>query len=123
MATSGTPADRTTCFASRDSGCRRLKSSPRSSNIGACWRLPSSRLRRERDCTRLKAFVVLREGYDGTAELVKELQDFVKQRITPYKYPRRVEFLGRVAQDGRGKTTAIQASRDESFLSITESTS
>ena len=35
------------------------------------------------------AFVVLREGYDGTAELVKELQDFVKQRITPYKYPRK----------------------------------
>lgn len=49
------------------------------------------------------AFVVLREGYDGTAELVKELQDFVKQRITPYKYPRRVEFLDELPKTAAGK--------------------
>jgi len=50
-----------------------------------------------------QAFVVLREGYDGTAELAKELQDFVKQRITPYKYPRRVEFLAELPKTAAGK--------------------
>jgi hypothetical protein len=31
-----------------------------------------------------KAFVVLAQGYVGGKELTRELQDFVKQRITPY---------------------------------------
>jgi benzoate-CoA ligase family protein len=50
-----------------------------------------------------KAFVVLREGNGGSAELVRELQDFVKQRITPYKYPRRVEFLTELPKTAAGK--------------------
>jgi 2-aminobenzoate-CoA ligase len=40
----------------------------------------------------VKAVVVLRPGRAGDAALVKELQDFVKARIAPYKYPRAVEF-------------------------------
>ena len=50
-----------------------------------------------------KAFVVLREGYAEGSELVKELQDFVKQRITPYKYPRRIEFLAELPKSAAGK--------------------
>ena len=50
-----------------------------------------------------KAFVVLREGYAGSADLVRELQDFVKQRITPYKYPRRIEFLAELPKTAAGK--------------------
>ena len=50
-----------------------------------------------------KAFVVLRDGYVGEAELARELQDFVKQRITPYKYPRRVEFLPELPKTAAGK--------------------
>jgi len=50
-----------------------------------------------------KAFVVLREGYAGSADLAKELQDFVKQRITPYKYPRRIEFLAELPKTAAGK--------------------
>jgi benzoate-CoA ligase len=49
------------------------------------------------------AFVVLRNGYSGGSELVRELQDFVKQRITPYKYPRRVEFLTELPKTAAGK--------------------
>lgn len=45
----------------------------------------------------VKAFVVLRPGLDaacgGATALVAELQDFVKQRIAPYKYPRAIEFV------------------------------
>jgi 2-aminobenzoate-CoA ligase len=40
----------------------------------------------------VKAFVVLRDGAEGTSQLTKELQDFVKQRLAPYKYPRAIEF-------------------------------
>jgi benzoate-CoA ligase family protein len=50
-----------------------------------------------------KAFVVLRDGYAGGAELVPELQNFVKQRLTPYKYPRRIEFLTELPKTAAGK--------------------
>jgi len=49
------------------------------------------------------AFVVLREGHAGSAELVRELQEFVKQRITPYKYPRHIEFLTELPKTAAGK--------------------
>src|SRR5947208_3655303 len=38
--------------------------------------------------TIVKAFVVLKPGITGDATLVQTLQDFVKQSIAPYKYPR-----------------------------------
>ncbi|MBI4292595.1 MAG: acyl-CoA synthetase [Betaproteobacteria bacterium] len=40
----------------------------------------------------IKAFVVLKEGISPNAELARQLQDFVKQEIEPYKYPRLIEF-------------------------------
>lgn len=40
----------------------------------------------------VKAFVVLNEGYEPSGELAKELQNFVKAKIEPYKYPRKIEF-------------------------------
>jgi 2-aminobenzoate-CoA ligase len=51
----------------------------------------------------VKAFVVLTP--DGTADdaLVGELQDFVKRRIAPYKYPRAVEFLTALPRTSTGK--------------------
>jgi benzoate-CoA ligase len=50
-----------------------------------------------------KAFVVLRDGLAGSTELVRELQDFVKRRITPYKYPRHIEFLTELPKTAAGK--------------------
>jgi benzoate-CoA ligase len=50
-----------------------------------------------------KAFVVLKHGIAGTPELVQELQAFVKSRISPYKYPRRVEFLEELPKSAAGK--------------------
>jgi benzoate-CoA ligase family protein len=49
------------------------------------------------------AFVVAREGYAGTSELAKELQEFVKQKIAPYKYPRHIEFLAELPKTAAGK--------------------
>ncbi len=51
----------------------------------------------------VKACVVLVPGRTGDSALVKELQDFVKQRIAPYKYPRVVEFLGSLPRTATGK--------------------
>ena len=49
------------------------------------------------------AFVVLNPGVNGSSELVKELQDFVKQSIAPYKYPRAIEFRESLPKTQTGK--------------------
>ncbi|MFW5753799.1 MAG: AMP-binding protein, partial [Marinilabiliaceae bacterium] len=41
----------------------------------------------------VKASVVLAKGYQGSDELIKEIQDHVKQTTAPYKYPRIIEFV------------------------------
>jgi 2-aminobenzoate-CoA ligase len=51
----------------------------------------------------VKAFVVLRPGYESEESLVKELQTFVKERIAPYKYPRAVEFCETLPRTSTGK--------------------
>jgi benzoate-CoA ligase len=50
-----------------------------------------------------KAFVVLREGITATPDLARELQEFVKQRITPYKYPRHIQFIDKLPKTAAGK--------------------
>lgn len=49
------------------------------------------------------AFVVLREGVEGDEAKAKELQDFVKQTIAPYKYPRDVRFTTTLPRNTSGK--------------------
>ncbi|MEU5850800.1 AMP-binding protein [Saccharopolyspora shandongensis] len=51
----------------------------------------------------VKAYVVLRDGLVGDADKAAELQDFVKQRIAPYKYPRAIEFLEALPRTSNGK--------------------
>ncbi len=51
----------------------------------------------------VKAIVVLRAGFDPTPETAKELQDFVKQSIAPYKYPRQIEFVAALPRTETGK--------------------
>jgi 2-aminobenzoate-CoA ligase len=49
------------------------------------------------------AFIVLREGVEGTDAKRKEIQDFVKQTIAPYKYPRDVRFIDELPRNPSGK--------------------
>ncbi|MFJ5958766.1 AMP-binding protein [Paenarthrobacter sp. NPDC092416] len=49
------------------------------------------------------AFVVLREGVIGDAGKRKDIQDFVKQTIAPYKYPREVRFVTELPRNPSGK--------------------
>jgi 2-aminobenzoate-CoA ligase len=51
----------------------------------------------------VKAFVVLKEGVQGSDDLVKNIQDLVKQSIAPYKYPRRIEFVESLPKTQTGK--------------------
>lgn len=51
----------------------------------------------------VKAVIVLREGIAATDELAAEIQNFVKQRIAGYKYPRRIEFVGELPKTPSGK--------------------
>jgi 2-aminobenzoate-CoA ligase len=51
----------------------------------------------------VKAFVVLKGDRTAHANLVKELQDFVKARIAPYKYPRLIEFTDSLPRTNTGK--------------------
>ena len=51
----------------------------------------------------VSAFIVLRAETNGDAAMVKELQEWVKARIAPYKYPRRVEFVDALPRTQTGK--------------------
>ena len=51
----------------------------------------------------VKAFIVLRPGHEGGVALVKELQDFVKARIAPYKYPRAIDLVPALPRTTTGK--------------------
>jgi 2-aminobenzoate-CoA ligase len=51
----------------------------------------------------VKAFVVLAPGYSGDAAMATSLQDFVKQTIAPYKYPRAIEFRESLPRTETGK--------------------
>ena len=54
------------------------------------------------DLVKPKAIVVLRDG-QGSAPLARELQEFVKGRLAPHKYPRLVEFVPSLPKNDRGK--------------------
>jgi len=50
-----------------------------------------------------KAFVVLKVPDKATEELVSALQDHVKQKLAPYKYPRWIEFRSELPKTATGK--------------------
>ena len=51
----------------------------------------------------MKASIVLVPGTQGTDELKKEIQNYVKQHTAPYKYPRIVEFREELPKTSSGK--------------------
>src|SRR5262249_44152113 len=48
-----------------------------------------------------KAYVVLKQGF--AAPPGEELQEFVKRRLAPYKYPRQIEFCAELPKTATGK--------------------
>ncbi len=57
----------------------------------------------EHGLTKPRAFVVLAAGARPSGELAAELQQFVKARLAPHKYPRRVDFVDELPKPATGK--------------------
>jgi acetyl-CoA synthetase len=56
----------------------------------------------------VKATVVLSQGYEGSPELTKELQNHVKKTTAPYKYPRIVEYADVLPKTISGKIRRVE---------------
>jgi len=56
----------------------------------------------------VKAFIILAEGYEGSPELTKEIQTFMKQHTAPYKYPREIEYVESLPKTISGKIRRIE---------------
>ena len=57
----------------------------------------------ENGLTRSKAFVVLKDGREGSPELEAELKAFVKGELAPHKYPRAIQFISELPKTATGK--------------------
>ncbi|HID24110.1 MAG TPA: benzoate-CoA ligase family protein [Planctomycetaceae bacterium] len=55
-----------------------------------------------------RAFVVLKNGQQPSEKLARELQEFVRQRTAPYKYPRSVFFVDDLPKTASGKIKRYQ---------------
>ena len=56
----------------------------------------------------VKASIVLVKGTEGTEELKKEIQDYVKKHTAPYKYPRIVVFRDELPKTISGKIRRVE---------------
>lgn len=62
----------------------------------------------------VKAFIVLRAGCTPGPILQRELQDFVKHTVAPYKYPRILEFVTALPKTSTGKIQRFVLRQQES---------
>ncbi len=61
----------------------------------------------------IKAFIVLAPGHRPSEKLAQEIQEFVKTRTAPYKYPREIEFMDDLPKTVSGKIKrAVLRSRE-----------
>jgi 2-aminobenzoate-CoA ligase len=51
----------------------------------------------------VRAFVVLNPGFTADDNLIAQLQNFVKNNVAPYKYPRVITFVGALPRTETGK--------------------
>jgi 2-aminobenzoate-CoA ligase len=64
-----------------------------------------------------KAFVVLHAANEPSDDLKKQLQDFVRSELAPYKYPRRIEFVRELPKTSTGKIrrSELRISESQTF--------
>ncbi|MCH3942821.1 MAG: hypothetical protein LKE37_03855 [Atopobiaceae bacterium] len=55
----------------------------------------------------VKATVVLSKGFEGTDDLTKELQTWVKHKTAPYKYPRVIDYVDELPKTTSGKIRRV----------------
>jgi 2-aminobenzoate-CoA ligase len=69
----------------------------------------------------VKAFVVLRAGFDADEAMTKALQDFVKGSIAPYKYPRAIAYVASLPRTATGKLQRFRLHEQPEPHNITRS--
>jgi len=57
------------------------------------------------------AFLAVNPGHQGSEDLKLELQELVRSSLSPYKYPRRVEFVVALPRDQVGKVQTNEVSQ------------
>ncbi|MDQ4042214.1 MAG: hypothetical protein M3118_00115, partial [Actinomycetota bacterium] len=70
--------------------------------------------------TRVKAFVVLQEGHEGSEDLVEELQEWSKDKLKRYQYPHMVEFVEELPKTTTGKIQRFKLREEESGKDMPE---
>ena len=61
----------------------------------------------------VKAFIVLAEGREPSDELAEEIKSHVRQSLSAYAYPRRIEFTGELPKTLTGKIRRIELREGE----------
>jgi acetyl-CoA synthetase len=61
----------------------------------------------------VKAFIVLASGHSASDELVADIQRFVRERLSAYAYPRRIEFVDDLPKTLTGKIRRIELRQKE----------
>jgi acetyl-CoA synthetase len=56
----------------------------------------------------VKAFLVLGDGYEPSPELAQDVQGFVREHLSGYAYPRKVEFVDDLPKTLTGKIRRIE---------------
>jgi benzoate-CoA ligase len=62
--------------------------------------------------TKTLAYVVLKSGHGGDAQLAQALQAFVKDQLAPHKYPREIRFLPELPKTATGKIQRFKLRED-----------
>ena len=68
----------------------------------------------------VKATIVLHSAFEGTPELTRELQTYVKRETAPYKYPRIIEYVDELPKTVNGKIrrVAIRKADEEAAANV-----
>jgi benzoate-CoA ligase len=68
-----------------------------------------------------KAFVVLKSGAVARPALAEALQQFVKSKLAPHKYPRMIEFVDELPKTATGKLRRHALRDMEAAMSVASS--
>jgi acetyl-CoA synthetase len=61
----------------------------------------------------VKAFIVLASGHEASDELVREIQAHVRDRLSAYAYPRKIEFVEDLPKTLTGKIRRVELRQSE----------
>lgn len=62
----------------------------------------------EDDLEKTKAYIVLKKGIDGTDAMKSKITQYCKDNLSPYKFPRYIEFIKELPKTGLGKVDRLK---------------